>query len=165
MPYCPTCHAEYREGIALCAHCHLELVASLPESDTDKSDRLREVAGRDEAARIARASYAEACQMVEMLQAHGVDSLVCGDPSSCGKGGHCAHFFVAVLPEDVEAAQGVLRDEFRRLVEVDEECKDADPDAVVDFDSEGQKACPACGAAFEGAPEECPDCGLFLGVA
>lgn len=165
MPYCPSCHAEYRDGIERCAHCELALVAQLPETDREKSDRLREAAGKGEAARIARATYAEACQMVELLHTRGVDAMVVGDSESCGPGGHCSRFHVAVLPEDIEAAQDVLRDEFRRLVEVSEDCQGADPDALVDFDAEGQKACPACGASFEGTPEECPDCGLYLGAA
>ncbi|MGI5862506.1 MAG: hypothetical protein ACOX6T_10680 [Myxococcales bacterium] len=165
MPFCPSCHSEYREGIERCAHCELELVAELPETDAQKSERLRELADKNEAAHIARASYAEACQMVELLQSRGVDAMVSGDPSSCGKGGHCAHFLVSVLPEDVRAAAAVLQDEFRKLVDANEECQGANPDAVVDFDAEGAHACPACGTTFEGTKDECPECGLFLGAA
>ena len=31
MPFCPTCRAEYRKGIAECADCHVALVDELPE--------------------------------------------------------------------------------------------------------------------------------------
>ncbi len=30
MPFCPTCHFEYREGIPRCPECGVELVAELP---------------------------------------------------------------------------------------------------------------------------------------
>ena len=164
MSFCPECHSEYREGVARCAHCEVELVAALPETDVEKSGRLREASDKGEAAHLARASYTDACQMVELLQSRGVDAMVVSDPASCGKGGSCSHFLVAVLPEDVQAAAGVLRDEFRKLVAADEECQGADPDAAVDFDAEGAHTCPACGFSFEGTPDECPECGLFIGV-
>ena len=31
MPWCPKCRNEYREGIAVCAECGVELVDSLEE--------------------------------------------------------------------------------------------------------------------------------------
>jgi hypothetical protein len=34
--YCPVCRAEYRQGIAVCADCHVALVPSLPEASHDK---------------------------------------------------------------------------------------------------------------------------------
>ena len=34
--YCPDCRAEYRQGIAVCADCHVALVPSLPEASHDK---------------------------------------------------------------------------------------------------------------------------------
>ncbi len=164
MPYCPTCRSEYREGVASCVHCNLPLVPELPEADEGKADRLRAAVKDGQFGVIFKAGYGEACQMVEFLQSQGVDSMVTGDPKSCGKGGHCAHYFVAVLEEDLPAAIEVMKADQRRLVESAEECKGAKLDAVVDLDAEGQKQCPACGAAFEGTPEECPDCGLFIGA-
>jgi hypothetical protein len=164
MPFCPECHSEYREGIARCAHCQVELVAAMPERGEDKSQRLRAAVEAQEAAALARASYTEACQMVEALHSAGVDAMVTGDVESCGKNCQPTHFFVAVLEEDVPAAARVLRSEWRKLISMDADCAGANPDVVVDLDTEGQHACPACGSAFEGTPEECPECGLFLGV-
>jgi len=165
MPFCPVCRTEYRAGVDGCVHCKQPLVPTLPESDEGKGDRLRTAVKDGTAAAILRASYADACQMIEFLQAEGVDAMVTGDPASCGKGGQCSHYFVAVLTEDVPLAGQVLKAEQKRLVDSDEECAGANLDAMVDFDAEGQKKCPACGAGFEGTPEECPDCGLFIGTA
>lgn len=165
MPFCPTCRSEYREGVARCTPCAQPLVPELSDGDEYKGERLRDAAKRGEASPIMRAGYPEACQMVELLQAAGLDAMVIGDPASCGKGGPCSHFLVAVLQEDVAAAVEVVRGEQTRLVEADDASRGANLDAMVDLDAEGQKSCPACGAAFDGAPQECPDCGLYLGVA
>jgi hypothetical protein len=165
MPYCPACRTEYRQGIERCAQCAQPLVPQLPESDEGKADRLREMVKAEKAARFGRTSYADACQMVEFLHSAGVDAMVIGDPKTCGPGGQCSHYSVAILPEDVEVAETALREDQKRLVESDDECRGANLDAVVDFDAQGQKKCPACGAGFEGTPEECPDCGLFIGTA
>ncbi len=165
MPnYCPVCRAEYRDGVGQCVHCEQALVPTLPELDDGKGDRLRAAVKEGTAAIILRGGYVDACRQIEFLQSEGVDAMVTGDPKTCGKNGQCSHFFVAVLPEDVEVAAQVLKAEQRRLVESDEECQGANLEAMVDFDAEGQKRCPACGASFEGTPEECPDCGLFIGT-
>lgn len=39
---------------------------------------------------------------------------------------------------------------------------EAAADAVLDFNA-AEMQCPACGHAFPTGPNECPDCGLFLG--
>lgn len=164
MPYCPSCHSEYRPGIAACAHCELPLVDALPEGGQDKAERLRQAVAQGEGAKaISRASYAEACQMVEQLHRSGVDAMVSADPHSCGKGGGCSHFFVQVLEEDARTAVQVLREDWVRLTEVEEGSAPIDFEKSTDLDAEGAHACPACGTAFEGAPAECPECGLFLG--
>ncbi len=165
MPFCPSCRSEYRPEIKECVHCEKELVEALPESDAAKGDRLRQAAAQGEAATIMRATYPEACQVVEQLHTAGIDAMVTGDPDSCAKGGQCSHFFVALLKEDVPPAIELLRSEWRKLLDVQEGAVLADPDAALDFDAEGEKACPACGTKFEGKPEECPECGLFLGAA
>jgi hypothetical protein len=165
MPFCPSCRSEYRPDIRACVHCEVDLVDALPEGTEDKAERLRLGVAKGEGAKpISRASYAEACQMVEQLHGAGVDAMVSGDSASCGKGGGCSHFFVQVLEEDVRSAVQVLREDWRKLIEIEDGVERVDPEATVDLDSEGAKACPACGSAFQGAPEECPECGLFLGT-
>ncbi len=164
MPFCPTCRAEYRPGVTACAHCEVSLVEGVPEASEDKAERLRQAVIRGDGARpISRASYAEACQMVEQLHGASVDAMVAGDAATRGKGGSCSLYFVQVLEEDVSAAVEVLREDWKRLIDEEEGMGGIDPGASVDLDAEGTHACPACGAAFDGAPAECPECGLFLG--
>lgn len=166
MSYCPSCRSEYRAGIERCAPCEANLVETLAEPDADRGQRLREAvaSGADSAVPIGRAAYADACQMVETLQHKGVDAMVFGDPASCGASGTCSHFLVMVLKDDAEAATMGLKAELRQLLE-GEVAKGLDLDAEVDLDAEGAHICPACAESFEGAPEECPHCGLFLGAA
>ena len=35
--------------------------------------------------------------------------------------------------------------------------------SVIDFEAE-EMTCPACLTTFATGPQECPDCGLFLGI-
>ena len=164
---CPECHSEYREGIERCAHCECALVEALPEAREDKQERLRQAVAAGEAVQIAKARYREATQMVETIQAGGVDAMLMGDEKAlCQPTRGCCGptFFVAVLPEDVEAAIEVLRAAHRALAASDDEVSLDAMEAMVDLDAEGEKRCPACGANFDGSPEECPDCGLYLGV-
>ncbi|MDR0964941.1 MAG: hypothetical protein LBM75_00255 [Myxococcales bacterium] len=166
--YCPECQSEYREGVVRCAPCDCALVETLPEeTNEEKHERLRTAVAAGEAIQIAKANYQEAARMIETIQARGVDAMLMGDDkAACAPArGCCAQaFFVAVLPEDVEAAAKALRAAHRELVESHEEASLEALDAMVDLDAEGEKVCPACGTSFEGTPQECPDCGLYLGV-
>ena len=82
----------------------------------------------------------------------------------CKRGCGGPQAYVTVLPEDAEEAVSILKSVHRGLVaDMEDGSLDA-LDAEVDLDAEGEKKCPACGASFEGSPEECPDCGLYLGA-
>lgn len=41
MPYCPKCHAEYREGFTKCADCNVDLVDELPKAEKHKEDKIQ----------------------------------------------------------------------------------------------------------------------------
>ena len=165
--FCPQCRAEFREGFFKCPNCECDLVGALAEEE-DKSEKLRQLAASGGAVRIARASYREAAQMVETIQHHGVDAMLTGDCEAagggCKRGCGGPQAYVTVLPEDAEEAVSILKSVHRGLVaDMEDGSLDA-LDAEVDLDAEGEKKCPACGASFEGSPEECPDCGLYLGA-
>lgn len=49
-----------------------------------------------------------------------------------------------------------------RLSDEERAALDAAAAAVIDFDA-AELTCPACGHTFPTGPNECPDCGLFLG--
>lgn len=51
MPWCPVCRNEYREGIKVCADCHVELVDHLEDEDKQSAelDEMQETAGEEPA--------------------------------------------------------------------------------------------------------------------
>ena len=54
----------------------------------------------------------------------------------------------------------LLEERWRDLLEGEQ---GTSADIVLDFSSE-EMTCPACLTTFPTGPEECPSCGLFLGV-
>ncbi len=164
MPYCPNCHGEYRESIVSCAHCLVPLVPELPKAKTRSSAELRQAVAEQRALVISRAPYADANRMLETLYGGGVDAMLLADPGSCGaaSGGCATHYMVAILEEDREEAARVLHEDWSALLDAEGA---AAPRGELDLDAEGAHQCPACGERFEGALEECPECGLFLGAS
>ena len=165
--FCPKCGSEYQPEIRSCPMCACELLETPPETEEKKYLRLKELVQSGRAVLIAKAGIRDASRMAESLQASGVAAILTGD--SCGGGcgkGCCGgpQALVAVLPEEVSAAVGILRQAHRDLVAGMENGSLEALDAEVNLDDEGEKSCHACGASFTGAPEECPDCGLYLGA-
>jgi hypothetical protein len=73
MAFCPNCEAEYKEGIAVCPDCNLELVAELtPENkvhDTSEGEPVPLQSFRNSA---------EAEMVREVLNSNGIRSFVQG---------------------------------------------------------------------------------------
>ena len=69
-------------------------------------------------------------------------------------------FGLAVASQDVPTVMQLLEDRWRGLLEDNQE---ASADIVLDFSSD-EMTCPACLTTFPTGPDECPSCGLFLGV-
>ena len=69
-------------------------------------------------------------------------------------------FGLAVASHDTQKALQVLEAQWRDLLE---DGQDESADIVLDFSSD-QMTCPACLTAFATGPEECPDCGLYIGT-
>ena len=69
-------------------------------------------------------------------------------------------FGLAVASQDVQRVMQLLEDRWRDLLEGDQ---GNSADIVLDFSSQ-EMTCPACLTTFPTGPDECPSCGLFLGV-
>ncbi len=168
MPYCPSCHSEYRAGIEACGTCddRPALVAELPESvEITDDDETKPVAITDdpEAARtveldgrtidLMRAfALGEAREIAASLVSQNVVSRIKPIEGVVFPGGQ-QRFEVHVRAADHESAERQLIEAWRDLIDTGEE------DGGVDFGS-----CPACGAEVPTNVEECPDCGLFVGM-
>lgn len=166
--FCPKCGSEYRPEIQTCPQCACGLAATPPESEEEKYLRLKSLSKNGRAVFIAKAGIRDASRMAESLQRNGIAAVLSSDscgPAGCSRG--CCggpQVYVAVLPEEVPAAVDILRQAHRNLVAGMEDGSLEALDAEVNLDADGEKSCPACGAAFTGSPEECPDCGLYLGA-
>ena len=66
---------------------------------------------------------------------------------------------LAVASTDVQGAREALRDYHDRGLT---DAERAAADLVLDFDAD-EMTCPACLTTFATGPQNCPDCGLFLG--
>jgi hypothetical protein len=76
MPFCPSCHCEYRLGFTRCSDCDIELVESLSEEKYEKPER-------DELELVELvASFPdpmEAQMIQELLEANGIVSILKSD--------------------------------------------------------------------------------------
>ena len=75
MPFCPSCHCEYRPGFTRCNDCDIELVDSLSEENYEEPDR-------SELELVELASFPdpmEAEMIQELLEANGIESILQSD--------------------------------------------------------------------------------------
>jgi len=131
VPFCPTCQAEYRKGIAECADCHVALVDELPEHYDPPPLSGNDVAiARDESMAIVQ-MWAEllgdeqiACRMVPARV--GDTGLVPGQ----------ALWELRVAPIDAQRARELLPGDQSEAVEPEPEAGEGelaqplDPDAA-----------------------------------
>lgn len=164
MAYCPSCRAEYREGIVRCAHCEVDLVDELPPEVLLGVDAVEAAVADGTALVVARGPLQSVSGMRDALADHRVPAVVRGNEESKDYTGAASVFDVLVAPADQEAAAAALAADFQGMI-VTEGLDPAAADAVVDLDAGGEIVCPACGTSFDAsASAECPECGLFLGV-
>lgn len=75
MPFCPSCHCEYRSGFTRCSDCDIELVESLSEENCREPDR-------SELELVELASFPDPMQaqmIQELLEANGIESMFQSD--------------------------------------------------------------------------------------
>ncbi len=75
MPFCPSCHCQYREGFTRCTDCNVDLVDSLPEE-------TREIPDPTELELVELSSFPnpmEAQMIQELLEYSGIESILQSD--------------------------------------------------------------------------------------
>ena len=159
MPFCPACHAEYRDGFSRCEPCGEPLVADLPETDSSAFERLEALLAKDQAVLSDPRSLEDAQRDQELLREEGVPCLLWGNPKALGPSGAPLYYHLALLPEHVAPARDTLERRRRNMLELE---GGAVPEVVVDL-AAANITCPGCGFTFPHA-DECPDCGLFVGA-
>ncbi|HBG46708.1 MAG TPA: hypothetical protein DDW94_06915 [Deltaproteobacteria bacterium] len=145
---CPECGAEFFAHVNVCNRCDTELVS--PEEMRGPSPRPA-TPGNEGLVCLEEGTYDRANELAWALRSDGFEVTVLRAPASSCKGG-----FGVFVDREV-AVDAAAR--------VDELWKRSNPE-IADAEERLKKGlCPACGAALMGSSEECPDCGLFVGVA
>ena len=166
MPFCPICHAEFREGITVCADCDIELVDSL-EKVRPKMDEESMAAylGEKELVVIASAGLERLKPLKNLLCENAIANIIVKQSASCIGGGCAPTLELAVAVEDIERAYTAIHSEFKDLVAtVSSDERDlVRVDRSIDLDG-GEMKCPACDCAIPAGGDECPECGLYIGV-
>lgn len=167
--FCPSCHAEYRPGFEECAHCKVELVASLevaaisPEEALNakgvglvpegESNQLQEIA--DKTYDLTRVFPVEfALHLRDRLTNDGVPVLIV--PVDEVFPDQRSHYEVRVKADEYEKAEQLVQEWWATQVEAQR--------TAAQGAAENVEHCPACGAHVPLDAEECPDCGLFVGA-
>jgi hypothetical protein len=170
MPYCPVCRGEFRQGFSHCGVCEVALVESLDQARPrmDEASMVAYLAEQD-LVMLASSPLDRLKPLKNLLCQNGIANMIVRPDSSCGSGncitGGCSPSLELVIAaQDIERAMTLLHAEFKELVASVEAVDD--PDSVgraVELDAE-QFACPACDEMVTGGSEECPHCGLYVGV-
>ena len=104
MAFCPNCEAEYREGIAVCPDCNMELVAELtPEN---------RVHDRSEGEPVPLQSFktgAEAEMVSQLLEQNGIRSFVQGADFAVIPGSFSQEVVLMVDERDLDRAVEVYK--------------------------------------------------------
>ena len=117
---------------------------------------------------LSAASYNDVKRLAEMLDEGGIRTTIIKEGGGgCGSGCGCSggsNFLLLCEAKNFDASQAVFTEERRRLAAgVDSPDALKFLDRVVDFDS-GEAHCPACDTVVPPGTDNCPDCGLFVGV-
>ncbi len=160
MPYCPTCGAEYREGIETCAHCREPLVETIEEVrgrlTPEKAAELLEGASL----RAVVRGDLPACREVQAaLLQEDIPALLRVPEDYDPQPGTAAVLEVVVSEASYDAAVTALVEDWHEMLERD----GLDWLSALQDREEDVPACPACGCTDPLVDGSCPDCGLYLG--
>ncbi len=155
--FCPSCSAEFMEGVKRCANCDVELVATLPAGDLFTSPERMAAALKDkELEAIVVGSQVAVREAQRQLAGRRIPSVIAGEAQDEGQTAVHARFFLMVENERLEAARTFFREQWQRGLA-------GEGLMLKDNLSAGEGKCPACEAVLPETASECPECGLFLG--
>jgi len=124
--YCPSCRAEYKEGITVCKDCETTLVAELPPPESDPGATLVQVA----CFKLA----SDAHMLEEMLNDNGIEASVQGDADVVTAPSGFCEVSVWVDVRDQEKAEEIFQEFFDAEVEAPEDGDEDEDDDENDAD-------------------------------
>ena len=155
--FCPSCRSEFRPGIDFCRNCEVSLLNELPDQSIFHSSEAMATAleGR-ELRPILVASHVELVKVQTQLGGHQIPSLLANEDGGDFQPGIASRFFLMVAEEDAQKAIQFVNNSalegFKR-------------EGLVEKLTLGNTSeCPACASEVPASSEECPECGLFLGL-
>lgn len=164
MPYCPECREEYIRSIEICVTCQIPLVEELPTTPHETTpDGARAYLQARTPIAIMRSTLEPCREIRDHLLEHRVPCAIEEAQESYATDVPSVHlrFDVMVAEEDMARVQEVMSDRYSELLH--NEGVEAG-EATVTIEPGSEVTCPACGTQFKVEGDECPDCGLFIGV-
>ncbi|MBJ80944.1 MAG: hypothetical protein CMH60_06470 [Myxococcales bacterium] len=156
--FCPECSGEYIEGVSECAHCKVPLQAEKPSgSPFDSTNAMAAHLEGKELEPLARGSHVALQELQETLRQASVASKLAAASEEQETAMHQS-FELLIDRADVEKARSLLSAEWR------EEFAKEGLGGDTNFESNIAE-CPACQSEVPEDVEECPECGLFVGLA
>ncbi len=166
MPFCPECRSEFLPGVAFCATCEVALVESLEQVKPLMDDRsMMEYLNDKELAVVLQAPLDQLKRVKNLFCQNAIANVILRKEGSCSTGGCSPSLDLAVAAEDLQRAAEVLQNEFQELVATvaNENVDPAQFGDALDLEAE-QITCPACEAVIPQGVNECPGCGLYVGI-
>jgi ribosomal protein L40E len=141
---CPECGAEYYAHVKTCKGCGVALVRPGRAGEAPSASGSLVC--------IEAGGYDRVSDMARSLKGAGFECgvLKTGGKSSCATGGEYGLFVDSAVASKAAMA---IEDLWLKLHPEMKQTESRLLDGL----------CPACGARLQGAPSECPDCGLNLG--
>ena len=170
--YCPKCRSEFRPDVAHCANCEVDLVENLPETDPfETAEGMAELIQDREVQALFVGNHVALLEVQKILAKERIPSVIAGEAAEELEAAMHARFYLMIAEEQLEAAKAVVASRWEAGLE-QEGLMLKDASAVKAEVAEGSDAveggdapCPACGHVVPATVGECPECGLFVGVA
>ena len=155
--FCPGCRSEFTAGIEYCKSCEVDLVDELDaESIFRSAEAMTEALDGKELRPIMASTHVELEAVQEFLASRQIASILANQEDSGVQPGMASNFYLLVSVDDFEKAGEYVNNSFHKELQKEGIVKDVE---LGDY-----QVCPACGADLADDMEECPECGLYVGV-
>lgn len=166
--YCPECRSEFRPDVVRCASCDVELVDAAPENNpfTSPETMARLLEDKDLQA-IVVGNFQSVTENQRLLAEERIASVIAPEKEGeeIGAGLH-QRLYLLVAQEDLERVRDFFAARLRQGLESEGlMLSSGDSQAATSLEQASTEACPACGTEVSESESECPECGLFLGIA
>lgn len=163
--YCPKCRSEFRDGIAYCANCDVDLVEETPDEDPFSSpDKMAALLADADLEAVAVGQYVNLKEHQANLAKERIPTIIAPEEGEEIQPGLHARLYLLAAADDTDRVREYYRARFERGIETEGLMLDRGEPKVSPEDLEASiLPCPACGEPVPPTAAECPECGLFVG--